>query len=88
MKNIVIVGGEDAIKVIKKLKENKIPVILNRIHRLPKNEDSAIDDPYKQASILQENDIILFSFSYEGDMEAMGVKKSAVYSWNSCIHMD
>lgn len=73
VKNIVIVGGEDAIKVVKKLKKNKIPVILNRIHRLPKNEDSAIDGPYKQASILQENGII-FSFSYEGDMEAMGAR--------------
>jgi imidazolonepropionase-like amidohydrolase len=73
VKNIVIVGGEDAIKVVKKLKKNKIPVILNRIHRLPKNEDSAIYGPYKQASILQENGII-FSFSYEGDMEAMGAR--------------
>jgi imidazolonepropionase-like amidohydrolase len=73
IKNLVIVGGEDAIKVIKKIKENNIPVILNRIHRLPKNEDSPIDSPYKQASILQENDI-MFSFSYEGDMEAMGAR--------------
>ncbi|MBT7895929.1 MAG: amidohydrolase family protein [Flavobacteriales bacterium] len=73
IKNLVLVGGEDAIKVIKKIKKNNIPVILNRIHRLPKNEDSPIDSPYKQASILQENDI-MFSFSYEGDMEAMGAR--------------
>lgn len=71
IKKIVLVGGEDAHKVINHLKENNIDVILNRVHRLPKNEDSSIDQPYIQASILHKNNI-KFAFSYAGGMEAMG----------------
>ena len=71
IKKIVLVGGEDAHKAIAILKENEIPVILKRVHRLPKNQDSHIDEPYKQAKILSENNIT-FAFSYAGDMEAMG----------------
>ena len=66
-----MVGGEDATKVMRELKENNIPVILKRVHRLPKNEDSKLYSPYEQAKILNENNIT-FAFSYAGDMEAMG----------------
>ena len=71
IKKIVLIGGEDAHKVINHLKENNIDVILNRVHRLPKNEDSSLDQPYTQASILNNNNI-KFAFSYAGGMEAMG----------------
>ena len=71
IKNIVLVGGEDAAKVIRELKESNISVILKRVHRLPKNEDDKLFGPYEQAKILNENNIN-FSFSYSGDMEAMG----------------
>ena len=71
IKKIVLVGGEDAHKAVAVLKKNKIPVIIKRVHRLPKNQDSHIDEPYKQAKILSENNIS-FAFSYAGDMEAMG----------------
>ena len=53
------------------LKENNIPVILKRIHRLPKNEDSKLYSPYEQAKILNDNNIT-FAFSYAGEMDAMG----------------
>ena len=36
IKKIVLVGGEDATKVMKELKDNNIPVILKRVHRLQK----------------------------------------------------
>ena len=71
IKNIVLVGGEDAAKVIRELKESNVSVILKRVHRLPKNEDDKLFGPYEQAKILNENNIN-FSFSYSGDMEAMG----------------
>jgi imidazolonepropionase-like amidohydrolase len=71
IKKIVLIGGEDAHKVINHLKKNNIDVILNRVHRLPKNEDSPLDQPYTQASILNNNNI-KFAFSYAGGMEAMG----------------
>ncbi len=70
---IVIVGGEDALSVSDLLIENNISLILNRIHRLPKSQDSPIDEPFLQAKKLQEKGI-LFCLSYAGDMEAMGAR--------------
>ena len=73
IKKIVIVGGEDALNTIDILKKHKIPLILNRVHRLPESEDRFIDEPYTQARKLNEEGV-LFCFSYAGDMEAMGTR--------------
>ncbi len=73
IKKIIIVGGEDAFSIASILTKKNIPVILNRVHRLPKSEDSAIDEPFKQAKKLHDAGI-LFCLSYEGDMEAMGAR--------------
>jgi imidazolonepropionase-like amidohydrolase len=70
---LVIVGGEDALAISDILVSNNIPVILNRVHRLPKSEDSPVNDPYTQVTELQESGV-LFCLSYEGDMEAMGAR--------------
>ena len=73
VKNIIIVGGEDALAIAAILVEKNIPVILNRVHRLPKSQDSPVDEPFKQAKELQDAGV-LFCLSYEGDMEAMGAR--------------
>ena len=73
IKKIIIVGGEDALSIAPILTKKNIPVILNRVHRLPKSEDSAVDEPFKQAKKLHDAGI-LFCLSYEGDMEAMGAR--------------
>lgn len=73
VKNIIIVGGEDALSIANILNEKNISVILNRVHRLPKSQDSAVDEPFKQAKKLSDAGI-LFCLSYEGDMEAMGAR--------------
>jgi len=73
IKKIVIVGAEDALKIVDLLKEKNISLILNRIHRLPDSQDSPIDEPFTQAKKLKEAGI-LFCLSYEGDMEAMGAR--------------
>ena len=70
---MVIVGGEDALSVSDLLIKNNISLILNRVHRLPKSQDSPVDEPFLQAKKLQEAGI-LFCLSYEGDMEAMGAR--------------
>ena len=76
IKNVVLVGGEDALAVSKILVEKKIPVILNRVHRLPKSQDSPVNEPFQQAKKLQDLGV-LFCLSYEGDMEAMGARNLA-----------
>ena len=73
VRKIVIVGGEDALAISDILVSKNIPVILNRVHRLPKSEDSPVDEPYTQVTKLQESGV-LFCLSYEGDMEAMGAR--------------
>jgi imidazolonepropionase-like amidohydrolase len=73
IKKMVIVGGEDALKITNLLKKNDIALILNRVHRLPSSQDKAVDEPFTQALKLQEAGI-LFCLSYSGDMEAMGAR--------------
>ena len=71
--NITIVGGEDSDDVSTLLKSKNISLILNRVHRLPKSQDSRIDEPFTQAKKLSNNKI-RFCLSYVGDMEAMGLR--------------
>ena len=71
IKNKVIVGADDALKITELLKKNNVSLILKRTHRLPSTEDKPIDDPFLQAKKLNDEDI-LFCLSYSGDMEAMG----------------
>jgi imidazolonepropionase-like amidohydrolase len=71
VKNIVIVGAEDAWAITDFLKKQEIPVILNRLHRLPATADEPADLPYRSAALLQQAGILV-ALDYEGDMEAMG----------------
>ena len=71
VKKIVLVGGSDSWMLIDYLKENNIPVLLNRPHSLPNRADDDIDLPYKLPAILQKAGILV-GLNYEGDMEAMG----------------
>ena len=53
------------------LVEKNIPVIIsNRVHRLPKSQDSPVNEPFTQAKKLNDAGV-KFYLSYEGDMEAM-----------------
>ena len=67
----VLVGAEEAINVKDLLIAHNIPVILNRVHRLPISQDTPIDDPYTQPYKLQEAGV-LFCLGYVGRMESMG----------------
>jgi imidazolonepropionase-like amidohydrolase len=51
---LIIMGGDDAIKVAKELKEKNIPVILDGILSLPGSEDSPYDESYARAGELQK----------------------------------
>ena len=76
VKKIIFVGGNEALSIASILKSKNIPVILNRVHRLPKSEDSPVNTPYKQPKKLNDAGI-LFCLSYEGSMEAMGARNLA-----------
>lgn len=70
VKKPVIVGGKDAWKITSFLRENKIPVMLNRIHDLPDLADDDVDITFRTPALLLK-DSILFCLQMEGDMEAM-----------------
>ena len=85
IKHMAIVGAQEAHKMAAFLKENNIPVILDRIHRLPAAESTGVDVPYKQASILHKAGV-KFAFCYQGDMEAMGQRNLPFSAGTAVAH--
>lgn len=70
IKKPVVVGGKDAWKITSFLRENKIPVMLNRIHDLPELSDDDVDITFRTPALLAK-DSVLYCLQMEGDMEAM-----------------
>ena len=70
VKKMVLVGGAESWRVTKMLKQNNIPVMVNRTHSLPQRQQDDVDLPYKLPYLLQK-DSILFCLQNEGDMEGM-----------------
>lgn len=59
VQNVVIVGGEEANRVVTFLKDNNVPVILSALHRLPNREDEDVDLPYRMPGILQKAGVLV-----------------------------
>jgi imidazolonepropionase-like amidohydrolase len=71
IKKMVLVGAEESWRIADFIAENEIPVILNRVHRLPRHKSDAVDVAFKTPKILQDAGV-LYCLDYEGDMERMG----------------
>jgi imidazolonepropionase-like amidohydrolase len=76
---MVIVGGYDAIHVASSLKENKVPVMLRRVHELPIYDHDDVDLPYKLPFMLYELGV-KFCLQNAGDMERMGARNLPFYA--------
>lgn len=76
VKRLVIVGGYDAWRVADLLKDNKVDVIVRRVHSLPLREDDDVDLPYRLPALLKEKGI-RFCLGYAGDQEHQGVRNLA-----------
>ncbi len=59
IKEIVMVGAEDAWLVKDFLKENNIPVLLSNLHRLPSRPEEDVDMPYKLPRLLTNEGILV-----------------------------
>ena len=68
---LVIVGGYDAWRVSDLLRDNKVDVVLQRLHSLPHRDDDDVDLPYRLPAMLKERGV-RFCLSYSGDKERMG----------------
>ncbi len=61
----IIVGGRHAWRITDFLKEHNVPIILGATQDLPFSEDEDIDQPFKNATILEEAEL-LYAFSMNG----------------------
>ncbi len=85
VKKLVIVGGYDAWMVADMLKENKVAVILKRVHSLPEREEDDVYLPYKMPKILHDAGV-LFCLENAGDMEAMGTRNLPFYAGTAAAY--
>jgi imidazolonepropionase-like amidohydrolase len=74
--NMAVVGAQDAARVTDFLKENGVPVVLTRLHSLPRRNDDDVDQTYRLPKILADAGVP-FCLSYEGDMENPGARNLA-----------
>jgi len=82
---MVIVGGYDAWMITDMLKENKVAVILKRVHSLPQRQEDDIYLPYKLPHKLFDAGV-LFCLENAGDMEAMGTRNLPFYAGTAAAY--
>lgn len=68
-----IVGGYQAHLLAGLIKENKVSVMVRRIHELPERDDEDVDLPYRIPALLQ-NAGVLYCIQNEGDQEAANLR--------------
>ncbi|WP_034059804.1 amidohydrolase family protein [Lacinutrix jangbogonensis] len=73
IKHLVVVGAYEAHKVSGLLKQNNIPVLLQRVHSKPKNDDDDYDLPFKLANKLVKAGVLV-GLENAGDMERMNAR--------------
>lgn len=79
IKNIVLVGGNDAYMITPFLKKHNIPVIVSRPHRLPDTEDQDVKLPFKMAKILMDAGLTI-TIDVSGRMERMNTRNLPFYA--------
>lgn len=78
VEDMVVVGGREAYKVTALLKQNNIPVVLQRVHTLPRNDEDT-DKPFKLAKLLVDAGILV-SLETSGSMERMNSRNLPFYA--------
>lgn len=76
---IVIIGGDEAHKIIDFLKTYKIPVLISRPHRLPDSEDDNVKHPFRLAKLLTDGGLLV-SIDVTGGMERMNTRNLPFYA--------
>ena len=59
VKSLVLVGGYEAYKIIPFLKQNNIPVLVQRTHSRPNRDDDDYDLPYKLPKLLVDGGLLV-----------------------------
>ena len=79
IQKIVLVGGYEAYKIIPFLKQNNIPVIVDRVHTNPNADDDDYDLPYKLPKLLADGGLTV-SLNARGQMERMNTRNLPFYA--------
>lgn len=79
VKKMVVVHGNQAHKVADLLIKNNIPVIIDRAHRVPNDEDDDYDLPFRNAKLLTDKGITV-AIGMEGQMERMNTRNLPFYA--------
>lgn len=85
IKHMVIVGGYSAYKVADLLKQNNIPVLVQRLHKTPSNEDDDYDLPYKLAKLLVDKGVTV-ALESSGSMERMNARNLPFLAGTAVAH--
>jgi imidazolonepropionase-like amidohydrolase len=64
VKNVVIVGAEDAWMALDYLKDNNVAVLLSSLHRLPSRPEDDVDLPFKLPAMLSQAGVLV-GLSYD-----------------------
>jgi imidazolonepropionase-like amidohydrolase len=83
--DFVLVGAYESYKTIDLLKKNNVPVILQRVHKTPSNDDDDYDLPYKLATILTDAGVLV-GLNTSGDMERMNSRNLPFYAGTCVAH--
>jgi imidazolonepropionase-like amidohydrolase len=79
LENLVIVGGSESHKVAVQIKSAEVPVLLQRVHKIPQFEGDDYDLPYKLPKLLHENGILV-GLESSGQMERMNTRNLPFYA--------
>ena len=79
VKRMVLVGGYEAYKIIPFLKAQEIPVIVDRVHATPAQDDDDYDQPFKLPKLLVEGGLLV-GLNARGSMERMSTRNLPFYA--------
>jgi len=82
---MVLVGGYDAVIAADLLKDNNVPVMVQRIHSLPDHDEDALDLPYRLPAMLKEKNV-LFCLQNHGDQEASHTRNLPFLAGTAVAH--
>ena len=82
---LVIVGGYDSHLCADLLRDNKVAVMVRRVHDLPRFDEDDLDLPYKLPKLLADEGV-LFCLENSGDMEQMGTRNLPFYAGTAAAY--
>ena len=83
--HVVIVGGNESHLVADLLRENGVPVLLNRTHALPNLPEDDVDLAFKLPKLL-EDEGVLYGIQCAGGMEHMNTRNLPFYAGTAAAY--